>query len=66
MDISKQTLLDLGWLVFLIGLFAYFWRVRQLTLQTKLWFKTQGRVTYCELAPYEHSVWPQIEYTHRH
>ncbi len=63
--ISGQTMLDLGWLLFLIVLFAYFWRARKSTVQTKLWFKTQGRITYCELVPYEESVWPKIEYVYQ-
>lgn len=63
--ISGKTVIDLGWLIFLIGLFAYFWRARQMTIQTKLWFKTQGRITYCEMTTYEESAWPKIEYTYQ-
>ncbi len=63
--ISGQTILDLGWLLFLTLLFAYFWRARKLTEQTKLWFKTQGRITYCELVPYEECLWPKIEYVYQ-
>lgn len=58
-------MLDLGWLVFLGFLFAYFWRVRQLTKQTKLWFKTQGRVIHCEWVTYQQRVWPTIEYEYQ-
>lgn len=58
-------MLDLGWFVFLVVLFVYFWRSRQRTLQTKLWFKTQGRVTSCELETHEQSLWPKIEYVYQ-
>lgn len=63
--ISGKTVLDIGWLIFLIGLFAYFWNVRKRTTQTQLWFKTPGRIIYCELATFEASVWPKIEYEYQ-
>lgn len=48
-----------------MGLFVHFWRVRQMTRETKLWFKTQGYITECELVTYEHSLWPKIEYVYK-
>lgn len=63
--VSMQNMLDISWLIFLIVLFIYFWRARQITRETRLWFKTQGRITQCELTTYEHSVWPKIEYVYK-
>ena len=48
--------------MFLSLLFLYFWRARQLTQQTKLWFKTPGRIKHCEWTTYQNRIWPQIEY----
>ncbi len=48
-----------------MGLFVHFWRVRQMTRETKLWFKTQGYITECELVTYEHRLWPKIEYVYK-
>lgn len=62
---SWQTLLDFGWLVFLLLVFKQFWMSRQRTCQTKKWNKTEGRVTKCEWVNYRHSLWPQIEYVYQ-
>jgi len=63
--ISLQTIHDMGWFFFLGLSFMYFWRARQITMQTKLWFKTRGRITHCEWTTYGHRVWPKIEYTYQ-
>ena len=62
---SWQNLFDLGWLLFLLLMFWYFWRVRQFTLQTRYWVKTRGRVTRCEWTTSGHRVWPKIEYIYQ-
>lgn len=63
--LSLKTLVDLGWLVFLLLVFRYFWRARRVTGQTKHWVKTRGRVTQCEWAVQGHSIWPKIEYIYQ-
>jgi hypothetical protein len=63
--LSLKTLVDLGWLVFLLLVFRYFWRARRVTGQTKHWVKTRGRVTQCEWAVHGHSIWPKIEYIYQ-
>ena len=63
--LSWQNLLDLGWLLFLLLVFWHFWRARQLTLQTKFWVKTRGRVTHCEWTICGHSIWPKINYSYQ-
>lgn len=57
-----KILVDVIWLLFLLVIFVYFWRARQLTQQTKYWVKTRGRITRIEWAVEGRSVWPKIEY----
>lgn len=63
--LSWQTLLDLGWLLFLLFLLRYFWLDRRVILQSRLWVKTTGQITALEWSHYGHSVWPKIEYVYR-
>lgn len=63
--VYSQNLLDLAWLLFLLLMFWYFWRGRQLTLKTKSWIKTRGRITRCEWLISGHSMWPKIEYIYQ-
>ncbi len=63
--IPWHRLLDLGWLLFLLFVFRYFWRARQVTLQTKNWVKTQGRITKFEWITQGHRIWPKIEYVYQ-
>jgi len=63
--ISWQSLLDMGWLFFLLFIFAYFWLDRRVMLETRLWMKTKGRVTECEWTTHGHSIWPKVEYVYQ-
>ena len=62
---SWRSLLDLGWLLFLLLVLYYFWCARRVTLQTRTWSKTHGRVTQCAWVTYDHSLWPKIEYIYQ-
>ncbi len=62
---SWQNLQDLGWLLFLLLVFGYFWRARHVTLQTRGWIKTRGRITRCEWVIQGHSIWPKLEYIYQ-
>ncbi len=63
--ISWQTLLDLGWLIFLLIVFKYFLHHRKETLKAKDWIKAKGRITHCEWSSHGHSLWPKIEYIYQ-
>ena len=63
--LSLKTLVDLGWLLFLFLVFRYFWRARKVTLQTKHWVKTRGRITQCEWTVHGHTMWPRVEYIYQ-
>lgn len=60
-----RWMLDLGWLVVLLGIFIHFWRDRQSLVRAKTWLKAKGHVTSCEWTRAGHSVWPKIEYTYQ-
>lgn len=62
---SWQTVLDFGWLVFLLFVFKQFWMSRQQTYQTQGWMKSAGRITTCEWITYQHVLWPKIEYVYQ-
>lgn len=63
--VYSKHLLDWGWLLFLLLVFWYFWRSRQVTVKTKFWVKTRGRITHCEWMICEHIMWPKIEYIYQ-
>ncbi len=60
-----KNLVDLGWLIFLLLVFWYFWRGRQVTMQTKSWVKTKGKIAHCEWEICGHIMWPKIEYIYQ-
>ncbi len=60
--LSAQSLLDLGWLIFLLFLLFYFWKTRKFIQRTTQWMKTKGKITRCEWTPKAHRLWPKIEY----
>ncbi|AWN72997.1 TPA: DUF3592 domain-containing protein [Legionella anisa] len=60
-----RWMLDLGWLLFLLIIFAHFWRNRQVLVQAQSWLQVKGRITACEWTQVGHSVWPKIEYTYQ-
>lgn len=62
--ISWQSLLDLGWLLFLLFAFGYFWHSRRKTMRSQLWIKTQGQIIRCEWTMQGHRVWPKVEFTY--
>ncbi len=62
--ISWQNFFDLGWLLFLVFMFIYFWRDRRSMLQMRLWRKASGRITHCEWTHHGNNVWPKIEYVY--
>ena len=63
--LSLQSLLDFGWLVFLILLFFYFWHKRQNIQETIFWVKTKAKVTRCEWTTRANRIWPKIEYIYQ-
>nr|WP_256478898.1 DUF3592 domain-containing protein [Legionella sp. 27cVA30] len=58
-------MVDIGWLLFLLLLFAYFWRARREIVQTRSWWVTKGQVTRCEWMAQGHRLWPKIEYIYK-
>lgn len=60
--ISWQSVLDLGWLLFLLLILGYFWSIRREIRQAQVWPKTKGRITYCKWTVAGHRLWPEIEY----
>lgn len=61
----SQTVLDVGWLVFLLFVFKQFWASRQQTFHTQQWIKTKGRITVCEWVTVQHTAWPKVEYVYQ-
>lgn len=62
---SLKEWLDLGWLLFLLILFGYFWRLRQIFRRAKSWPMTKGRITQLKWVEEDHHLWPKIEYNYR-
>lgn len=63
--LSWQTMLDFGWLIFLLFVFRQCWISRQYTHQTQRWHKTMGHITKCEWKICQHVLWPTIEYVYQ-
>jgi hypothetical protein len=61
---SWHWIIDLSWLLFLIGLLFYFWRDRQNLKRTQSWLLTKGRITEFLWTQEDHRLWPKIEYTY--
>lgn len=62
---SWDGLLDLGWLLFLSLLLAYFWLQRHTMLKAQHWQKTRGHISRFEWITHGHRVWPKIEYIYQ-
>lgn len=61
---SWGLVLDVGWFLFLLIMFSYFWRQRAALLKTQHWKITTGRIESCEWRRDGHQLWPEIQYSY--
>lgn len=63
--ISWQGLTNIIWLIFLLAVFRYFWRQRQISSKACDWLITRGRITQLVWTKDGATIWPKIEYTYQ-
>lgn len=61
---SWNSLLDIGWLLFLSILLKHFWFERRELKKATSWLIAKGHITRCNWTEVGHSIWPKIEYTY--
>ena len=62
--IVVYEIVNIVWLLFLMGLFVYLWQQRQVTQKAKQWQKVPGHITHCEWNVDGPVMWPKIEYVY--